>query len=340
MDSDRRAAAAPAPPDVASPQEAAAASPSYSLPGFPEFYEHLLSSLPPEYEPGLDISCVCLPLLKAALPSKAASAPDADASQPTTVLDLCTGSGRVLLGLLKQLADHSGAQVPHLRLVGIDSSEEMLAAACAAAAAARIPPRCDVSWHCADAAGLPAPELARLRLQGACRLIVCAAGSFHHLLSADAQLACMRSIAAALAPAGPAYAVLNIFCPEHLQAVPDETAVLGPFRRTCVQQQAEQATDGGRVWRQRFELERFASGTSAAANDAGQRLWQRQEQWALREVSPADLRRLAAAAGLQVVRQQALWADGWGDGTAARCADSDARIFTLSLSTAAGCCSS
>lgn len=55
------------------------------------------------------------------------------------------------------------------------------------------------------------------------------------------------------------------------------------------------------------------------------------EQWSLREVSPADLRRLAAAAGLSVVRQLARWADGWAsDGSEApACSDDEARVFVL-----------
>lgn len=59
------------------------------------------------------------------------------------------------------------------------------------------------------------------------------------------------------------------------------------------------------------------------------------ERWALREVAPADLHRLAAAAGLRVVRQLARWADGWADSTggeAPACGDDEARVFVLRLS--------
>lgn len=74
-----------------------------------------------------------------------------------------------------------------------------------------------------------------------------------------------------------------------------------------------------------------------------QPLWQREEEWALREVAPGEFRQLAAAAGLQVVQQQARWAAGWAaasndnNGSSssssgdALCPDDAARIFVLRL---------
>lgn len=311
---------------------------SYDTPGFAEFYEHLLHSLPPEYEPGRDLD-VYWPLLEQTLQGAAGVADVCTGvAAGVAVLDLCTGSGRVLLGLLQRLASSAAAQAAsagglQLRLAGVDSSEEMLAAARGQLAAARAPPPpwCRVEWHRADVAALGAPQLAALQLAGACRLVLISAGSFHHLLSAADQLACLRGVAAALSPAGPSWAVLNIFDPGHLQASPGEAAVLGPFRRTCVRQEAEAQPDGGRVWRQRFQLERYASPAAAAAGDAQQLSWRRQEEWALREVAPHQLRQLAAQAGLAVVRQQARWGDTCGAGAAPPCADADARIFVLGL---------
>lgn len=63
------------------------------------------------------------------------------------------------------------------------------------------------------------------------------------------------------------------------------------------------------------------------------------EQWALREVSPEQLRTVAAAAGLCLVQQQARWGgcgcggrggseDGCGEDG---CSDEDARVFVLAL---------
>jgi SAM-dependent methyltransferase len=304
-------------------------SPSYSTSGFAGFYERFVASLPPEFEVGQDVCRVYAPLLEEAVRLAAAR----DGVLPLVVLDLFTGSGRVALGLLQHLrhSEQLRAAVSSVRLVGLDSSEEMLAAARAAAVAA--PASWELAWRCADAGRLSRALLAEAGVLGACRLVVCSAGSFHHLLTAAQQIACLRGVAAALAPSGPAYAVLNIFHPDHLQASPGEAAVVGPYRRTCVEQRREQQADGGVVWRQRFELELYADDPAAAAADPRHLLWRRSEAWALREVSAEEVRRLVQRAGLRIVRQQRRWADGWsgcGD-NAPSCDDDEARIFVLSL---------
>lgn len=320
----------------------------------------MVESLPPEFEAGRDVHDVYWPLLTE-LVAAAGGSPGPSA---TTVLDLCCGSGRVALGLAGKWAAWDGRPAgAALALTGVDSSEEMLAAARAKQAAQAGSPgpgscsssggssgnseagAASISWRCADMAALDsASALAPLR--GRCSLAVVSAGSFHHLLTAADQGACLRGLAACLQqPPAPAYVVLNIFCPSHLQAAPGGALVAGAFRRTCLSQSREQAADGGSVWRQRFALERYASAAAAAAAAGGSSegvrseapLWRRDEEWALREVSPAELEQRAGAAGLRVVRRQAHWSDGWpgadggSQGSDSGCSLEDARIFVLRL---------
>ncbi|KAL4430843.1 hypothetical protein ABPG75_006099 [Micractinium tetrahymenae] len=352
---------------------------SYKTAGFAEFYDAMIEALPPEFEAGRDVQHVYWPLLTelAAAAAKGGSASPASGSAAaggrrpanTVVLDLCCGSGRVALALAAKWAAWGGRPAgAALVMAGVDSSEEMLAAARAKQVAqagadgstGKDGATASIGWRCAHMAALGAnPALAALRRQ--CSLAVVSAGSFHHLLTSADQAACLRGLAACLQPApAPAFVVLNIFNPAHLQAAPGEPVVVGPFRRTCLSQAREAAPDGGAVWRQRFLLERYASGAAAAGaagaaaaeegNDSGARssggsdsgaseapLWQREEEWALREVRPAELERLAAEAGLQVVWRQARWSDGWpgmssiGQGGACGCRLEDARIFVLRL---------
>lgn len=335
---------------------------SYKTAGFAEFYDLMVESLPPEFEAGRDVRDVYWPLLT----ELATGAHNLEGASPgtTTVLDLCCGSGRVALQLAEAWAAWDSRPAgATLALAGVDSSDVMLAAArakqaveagrttradhdgCSGSAA-----EASISWHLGDMAAIgAAPSLAHLH--GRCSLALLSAGSFHHLLTSADQAACLRGLAACLqqAPA-PAYAVLNIFDPTHLQAASGEATVVGPFRRTCLAQEREEAADGGTVWRQRFALERFASEAETAVaqrapgsgssncrsgGTCGAPVWRREEKWCLREVAPAELQQLAEQAGLQVVRRQARWSDGWPGAHgidkvgSAGCSLEDARIFVM-----------
>lgn len=87
---------------------------SYSLPGFAGFYDAMVAHLPPEYEAGADVGLFWSLLL-----------PTLEATGAVSVLDLCTGTGRVVAGIAGRLAA-AGRPGWALRCVGLDSSGEML----------------------------------------------------------------------------------------------------------------------------------------------------------------------------------------------------------------------
>ncbi|KAI7839045.1 hypothetical protein COHA_007187 [Chlorella ohadii] len=319
------------------------------MPGFAQFYDAMVAQLPPEYEAGADVERVCWPLLQelAAAATPAGSSPAGGSTQhdsiagqapgssnsaaQLSVLDMCTGSGRVALALAARWAAWTGASPgTRLSIVGVDHSSEMLAAAQAAAAERSTHSSVQLSWQLGDMAA-PQPPVP----PGTCSLAILTAGSFHHLLTSADQAAALRSLAACLRqPPAPSFLVLNLLDPGHLAAHAGQELLAGPYRRMCLAAAREAAPDGGMIWRHRFRLQRYASEVAAAAVEAAGLLWEREEGWALREVAPEDLERLAAAAGLQLVRRRARWSDGWG-GAAPACAVADGRVFVFAPGPAA-----
>ena len=207
---------------------------SYSTPGFSEFYDAMVAALPPQFEAGTDVERVLWPLLaelaaaEHAAPTRG-TCPEGGATAcrchgTTTVLDLCTGSGRVALALAHHWQRwQQRPSAARLCILGVDSSREMLAAARAKAAAAAAGAAqtagggaeaaaagaaVSLAWHCADMAALEAaPALAAL--PGSCSLAVVSAGSFHHLATRADQEACLRGLAAFLRrPPALGYAVI------------------------------------------------------------------------------------------------------------------------------------
>lgn len=189
-----------------------------------------------------------------------AGAANAASKDSITVLDVCCGSGRVALDLAAWWASWPARPAStHLQLVGVDSSQEMLAAAQGKAEKLHAAGSTtgsggssslggsgsnsfSVAWDRADAAALLQEPALAAALRGRCSLVVLSAGSFHHMTTAASQAACLRGLAACLRPpsAGPAYAVVNIFGQADLQAMPGAAAVVGPFRVWWSQQQCLQ----------------------------------------------------------------------------------------------------
>lgn len=86
------------------------------------------------------------------------------------------------------------------------------------AAAAKLPPSAlptglSCCWVQGDIAALPSTT----DLGGPFDFIALSAGSFHHLLTAEAQLACLSGVRRLLAGGGASRAVLNIFPASHLR---------------------------------------------------------------------------------------------------------------------------
>lgn len=299
---------------------------SYSLDCFPDFYDAMVATLPPEYEPGEDVA-LYYSLLEVALRANGGRA---------RVLDLCTGTGRVVEGLVQRLhraptCSTSTGTPPSpagVEFVGVDLSVPMLDAAAAKLPAASLPAGTTCRWLPGDMARLPPAA----ELGGPFDLVILSAGSFHHLLTRDEQRACLAGVRRLLAPSPTARAVVNLLPSPHLRGPPGSVTLAGPFRRECLAEQCEACPDSGTIWRQTFLLSRLlpqqqGQPSAAAPGEAAVEapLWQQQEGWALREVEPEEVLGLLRECGLAVVEQRASFGEGgpWVDAAA------PGRVFVL-----------
>ncbi|GAB4822252.1 hypothetical protein N2152v2_009298 [Parachlorella kessleri] len=256
---------------------------SYDVPGFATFYDAMVEGLPEEYEAGKDVDFFWAQLQRVL-----------EAQGTARVLDLCTGTGRVVEGLVRHLALRRSspsdvASPPVLQeqqgwtvaLTGVDNSEHMLQVAQDKLQLSTLPAGVSCSWLCSDIANLPPQE----DLGGPFDLIILSAGSFHHLLTKQEQLSCLTAIKHLLADHQAA--VINLMPSSDLQAQPGTVMLAGGYCRECIDQEREEQPDGGVVWRQQFML---SLDTPPIASQGSAQRGEHEEEQAPRASSSASAR--------------------------------------------------
>jgi ubiquinone/menaquinone biosynthesis C-methylase UbiE len=155
---------------------------AYAQDTFPEFYDLMVASLPPEFEVGVDVSVYQHEL---------------ELQGPESVaVDLATGSGRVLEGLRRVQTCKT--------LVGVDHSQAMLDA-CVKRLQLGSSQDSQIQLVCQSMQTLSLPDL-----EGKCDAVFVSAGSFHHLTSRQEQTATLRNIRALMKPSAASLAILEL----------------------------------------------------------------------------------------------------------------------------------
>ncbi len=180
------------------------------------------------------------------------------------VLELGVGTGRLAIPLAATLADRGG------EVHGLDSSAPMLDRLAAKPGATAVHP------HLGDMVdGLP---------DGPFSLVFAAYNTFFNLLSAQRQQACVRAVAARLAPGG--RFVVEAFVPADDAAAAREVAVKSVTAERVVL--SVSITD---------PATQVAEGQYVEFTEAG---GVRLRPWSVRWCTPAQLQEMAAAAGLHL----------------------------------------
>ncbi|KAJ3078134.1 hypothetical protein HK102_004715 [Quaeritorhiza haematococci] len=208
---------------------------SYDLPSFASFYDPWLTSMFGQKTHTAASPDVTYIFKKAVLPAlnKVRTSPHGVAStEPFTILDLGTGTGRVVLGLIDALkeshADLLMTPIPSFRFVGLDHSEGMLAIARSKWAAKNNSPashpkpalNISAEFHPGDLTSFTtttttSPSITPLH--NACDVVILSAGTIHHLLTSSDIRAFLSQVRSALKPEG-GVAVFNIFPPSTFDA--------------------------------------------------------------------------------------------------------------------------
>ena len=267
---------------------------AYQQEKFAEYYDVMVDALPEGFEVGVDCEA-------AAMRATAMAVQD----RPLRILDLCTGTGRVALGLLQRLRE-----TVQLQVVGVDSSRAMLL---------RAETKRD---ECGFADG-GVLQLLEGRMQSllqvvprngrAFDMILLFAGSFHHLLSTEEQVSTLRSLRSLLSTAE-ARVFVDLFGEDEFEPLETwggvgSTGGCAPNRGYLHQhiqrrlERAGEASDSVIIAHDVFELSKFHS------DEPTEMLWTVQQGWSLRQVRKAHFRQLVASCELRVVDEYASYAD-------------------------------
>jgi SAM-dependent methyltransferase len=123
---------------------------------------------------------------------------NAQSNEPLRIVDVGTGTGRVIQGILSGLKKHDNPTGSQIHIIGVDHSQEMLNRA-EQLLASEARPLVEVSWLKTSAADLvdENPDL-----RGAVDLITFAAGSIGHLTAEGEREAFLGQVAGALRKTG------------------------------------------------------------------------------------------------------------------------------------------
>eukprot|EP00898_Chlorokybus_atmophyticus_P008763 jgi/Chlat1/8889/Chrsp92S08204 len=298
---------------------------SYAHPGFAKFYDTFIDNLPPEYEVS-ESSALCCMLLERAVRAKRQRIDDHHTNGelvPITVLDLASGTGRVILALLHWWFSEAARELVQpftLRIIANDSSPLMIAEARhklqqvhQSIIAHERKDSYSIRWVEGDMS-----QMRDESIKQAVDVAFLCAGSIHHLLARASQQQLMDNLHWHMLPHPDSRAVLNLFGIEEFTSYEElnkeASAVLttGEYERVHVRRVREHATDSmlpaDIIILDEYRLIKL----KATSQEEATIEWSAREGWSLRSITHEDLRRMADSAGLRVLHESERFAGVMG----------------------------